>query len=124
MQEDDAYFQGHSFGSDEGPNEQFARLLDAKEEEILALQEEVEKVRSQLNEYKNKEVQLYKLIKTLADKIQSKKGDLSSSVRESVRGRQEITLPYTSNSTKNITSSMRGTSPLGRVEHDMNVYGF
>jgi uncharacterized protein with von Willebrand factor type A (vWA) domain len=91
------YFQGNSFGSDD----HFLMLLEAKEQQILALRDDVEQVREQLSEYKSKEIQLCKLIQKLADRLRSRE---PSSVRESARGKHEIIL--TSGSTKHMTSKL------------------
>jgi uncharacterized protein with von Willebrand factor type A (vWA) domain len=61
------YFQGNSFGSDD----HFLMLLEAKEQQILALRDDVDQVREQLSEYRSKEVQLCKLIQKLADRLRT-----------------------------------------------------
>lgn len=95
MQEE-GYYQEYSFGSEEEADGRFAQLLEGKEQEILSLREEVDQVRAHLHEYKRKEIMLCDLIKRLADKLQPKTDGPSTSARGSVRGKQEIRLPFTS----------------------------
>jgi hypothetical protein len=118
---DDNYFQGNSFGSDDCGNEPMQLILEAKDQEIQALRQEVESVKEQLKEYKRKELHLCELIQRLAEKLRPKPPESSS--RESIRGRQEIILPFLSHSSKNWAASLRSTSPHSRPEGEVSAYG-
>jgi hypothetical protein len=119
---DDNYFQGNSFGSDDCGNEPLQLILEAKDQEIQALRQEVESVKEQLKEYKRKEMHLCELIQRLAEMLRPKPESNASS-RESIRGRQEVILPFLSLSSKNWAASLRSTSPHSRPEGEVSAHG-
>mmetsp|Transcript_698 Transcript_698/g.1326 ORF Transcript_698/g.1326 Transcript_698/m.1326 type:complete len:134 (-) Transcript_698:168-569(-) len=122
----DNYFQGNSFGSDDAVSEPLLLLLEAKDQEIQALKNEIESVKAELKDYKTKELYLLDLIQKFVNTLKQKKPKTVEPIvtsRESIKGKQEIILPFLSHSTKNWASSLRSSSPSGRGEVDMNLYG-
>lgn len=116
----DDYYQGNSFGSNEATNE---LILEAKDQEIRALRAEIDDVKGQLQEYKQKEIHLCELIQRLADRLKPRPPESGSGSRETIRGKQEILLPFLSQSSKNWEASLRSTSPSSRPASDANIYG-